>query len=100
MRTTLDLPDELFLEAKTLAVQKRTTLKNLITQFIRSGLSTQTLPSFESERRMPPPVAIRRISGQPPTRAFTNRQLHAILEEEDLQAICRPESQSHAKTSL
>lgn len=100
MRTTLDLPDELFLEAKTRAVQQRTTLKDLMTQFIRSGLSSQTLPIPESERRMPPPVAIRRVSGQPQTGAFTNRQLHAILEKEDLQGICRADSQPHAEPSL
>jgi len=90
MRTTLDLPDELFLEAKTRAVQQRTTLKNLITQFIHAGLRSQTITISQPERRTPPPVAIRRASGQPQTPALTNRELQAILEKEDLRAFCKP----------
>jgi len=100
MRTTLDLPDELFLEAKTLAVQKRTTLKNLITQFILSGLGAQANADAPSTRRMPPPVAIHRIPGQPPSPALTNRQLNAILENEDIQAIRETDSQTRPPASL
>ena len=100
MRTTLDLPDELFLEAKTRAVQQRTTLKNLITQFIRSGLRSKTITSSQPARRTLPPVAIRRVSGQPQNPALTNRQLQAILEEEDFHNVCKAESQTHAEQKL
>jgi len=99
MRTTIDLPDELFREAKTLAVQQRTTLKNLITQFILSGLGVQASGSAPSQRRTPPPVAIHRIPGQPPAPALTNRQLHAILEEEDIQAMRETDSQTRPSAS-
>jgi hypothetical protein len=100
MRTTIDLPDELFREAKTLAVQQRTTLKNLITQFILSGLGSQATASSPSKRRMPPPVAIHRVLGQPSSPALTNRQLNAILEEEDIQAIRETDSKIRIERSL
>jgi hypothetical protein len=80
MRTTIDLSDELFREVKTFAAQQGTTLKQLLTQFIVSGLESQ---AQASKRRMPPPVAICRTPGQSPTPALTNRQLHALLDEED-----------------
>ena len=86
MRTTIDLPEDLFREAKTRAVQQGTTLKNLMTQFIRSGLAVQEPSSKLVARRMPPPVAIRRISGQSPRPALSNRELYAILDAEDIHA--------------
>jgi hypothetical protein len=87
MRTTIDLPDELFREVKTRAVQQGTSLKNLMTQYIRSGLSAQTDgASSTRSHRPPPPVAIRRAPGLVPAPPRSNRQLHAILEEEDVHA--------------
>lgn len=85
MRTTIDLPDELFREAKTRAVRQGITLKNLVTQLIRSGL--QNPPhgvDFRTIRRNPPPVAIKRDHKQIPIPALTNRQLCALLEEEEI----------------
>ena len=86
MRTTIDLPEDLFREAKTRAVQQGTTLKNLMTQFILSGLALQEPSSKLVVRRMPPPVAIRRIPGQSPRPALSNRELYAILDAEDIHA--------------
>jgi hypothetical protein len=86
MRTTIDLPEDLFREAKTRAVQQGTTLKNLMTQFILSGLAVQEPGSNLVARRMPPPVAIRRIPGQSPRPALSNRELYAILDAEDIHA--------------
>ncbi len=86
MRTTIDLPEDLFREAKTRAVQQGTTLKNLMTQFILSGLALQEPGSKFVARRMPPPVAIRRITGQSPRLALSNRELYAILDAEDIHA--------------
>lgn len=86
MRTTIDLPENLYREAKTRAVEQGTTLKNLMTQFVLSGLATHDSGSKLVARRMPPPVAIRRIPGQAPCPALSNRELHAILEAEDIDA--------------
>jgi hypothetical protein len=35
---------------------------------------------------MPPPVVIRRITGQSPRPALSNRELYAILDAEDIHA--------------
>jgi hypothetical protein len=86
MRTTIDLPEDLFREVKTRAVQQGTTLKNLMTQFILSGLAVQEPSSKLVVRRMPPPVAIRRIPEQSPRPALSNRELYAILDAEDIHA--------------
>ncbi len=86
MRTTIELPEDLFREAKTRAVQQGITLKNLMTQFIQSGLAVQEAGSTLVARRMPPPVAIRRIPGQSPCPALSNRELYATLEAEDIHA--------------
>jgi len=87
MRTTIDLPEDLFREAKTRAVQQGTTLKQLITQWVRLGLRGQPAGGRSpSKRRNPPPVAIRRVPGQARVQARTNRELNAILEAEETQA--------------
>jgi len=85
MRTTIDLPDELFREAKTRAVRQGTTLKNLVTQLIRSGLQAPSHGAdFRPVHRNPPPVAIKRAPGQSTLPARTNRQLYAMLEEQEI----------------
>jgi hypothetical protein len=85
MRTTIDLPDDLFREVKTRAVQQGTTLKKLLSQYIRSGLIGQTVGTQpKPTHRNPPPVAIRRRPDHPLTHALTNRQLNEILEEDEV----------------
>ena len=86
MRTTIDLPEDLFREAKTRAVQQGTTFKNLVTQFVLSGLAVKETGAAPMARRMPPPVAIRLIPGQSPCPALSNRELYATLEAEDIHA--------------
>ena len=73
-------------EAKTRAVEQGTTLKNLMTQFIRSGLAAQGAGVSTKVHRLPPPVAIRRMPGQAPSPALSNRELNAILEAGDIEA--------------
>jgi hypothetical protein len=84
MRTTIDLPEELFRAAKTRAAQQGTTLKKLMTQFIRTGLDEENVPPLEPRKRARPPVAIAQHTRQVHTPALTNRQLHELLEAEDL----------------
>ena len=86
MRTTIDLPEDLFREVKTRAVQQGTSFKNLVTQFVLSGLAVKDTGATLMVRRMPPPVAIRRILGQASCPALTNSELNAILEAEDIEA--------------
>lgn len=50
MKTTIELPDDLFMKVKMLAAQQRTTLKDLTIQALR--LLTQTPPeNMEKERK-------------------------------------------------
>jgi hypothetical protein len=87
MRTTLDLPDPLFKEVKTRAVQQGVTLKDLLATYIEAGLrgALPAEPDSASPKKRPPlPVAIPRIPGAPLHPALTNAELHALLADEDL----------------
>jgi hypothetical protein len=88
MRTTIDLPEDLFREVKTRAAQDGTTLKNLMTEFIRAGLRAQQVSaaSESPHRRSPPPVAIRRNAGQGKVPPKSNREIYALLEDEEVTA--------------
>lgn len=85
MRTTLDLPDPLFKEVKTRAVQQGVKLKDLIACYIEAGLRGQIATARSaSGNRSPLPVAIPRQPGAVPHPAMTNAELQALLDEEDL----------------
>jgi hypothetical protein len=97
MRTTLDLPDPLFKEVKTRAVQQGVTLKELLASLIKAGLRSPTVPEnaiAPAGKRRPLPVGIPRIQDTPLHPALSNAELHAILDEEDLANCHRVISQS------
>jgi hypothetical protein len=88
----LELPDPLFKEVKTLAVQRGVSLKKLLTTIIETGLhaaQTQAHASTLPRRPHPLPVAWERISDEPLRPALSNEELQAILDEEDLQEYLR-----------
>jgi hypothetical protein len=93
MRTTIDLPDELFRQAKARAALDGLKLKELITRYVEQGLrqgSAAALP----ERPAEPP---RQRSELPAPRSFPGRQIpalcnaeiEAILVEEDARRVMR-----------
>jgi hypothetical protein len=86
MRTTLELPDALFKEVKTRAVQEGVTLKELLAAYIKAGLlhakSSPPFPDYGKQSR-PLPVAWEPIPGESPTPARSNAELYAVLEEEE-----------------
>ena len=85
MRKTIDLPEEVFREVKMRAVLEKKTLKELLSECIRSGLQQ---PSVGMQvHREPPPVAIRKNQGLAHTAPLDNRQLNAILEDEELETV-------------
>lgn len=97
MRTTLDLPDPLFKEVKTRAVQHGVKLKDLLATYIRAGLRNQQIPQNDTtpcENPHPLPVAWKRIPGEPLTPCRTNADLYAILDEEDIENFHRVSIQS------
>jgi len=78
MRTTIELPDRLIREAKTLTAQKGITLKEFFTHAVEKAL-LETPP--ETRRMIRPP-----ISGKTGVRipARSNEELAGLLEAEDL----------------
>ncbi|HEX3556374.1 MAG TPA: hypothetical protein VIA62_24405 [Thermoanaerobaculia bacterium] len=83
MRTTIDLPDELFRQAKVRAALDGMKLKDLITLFVEQGLG-QGVPGSAAplrRRRSELPVARAATGRTLPT--LTNADIHRILEEEE-----------------
>jgi hypothetical protein len=79
MRTTIDLPDSLFRQVKTLAVQKGLTLKDFFTAAVERAVVETPV---ESQRMVHPPI----MGGTTkPIPARSNEELAALLEAEDLE---------------
>lgn len=79
MRTTLDLPDPLFVRLKARAVHERVTLKQLLQRFVEQGLeqSMTTAAGGRSGTTLP------RVEGSlaVPAAQLSNAGLAALLEE-------------------
>ena len=84
MRTTLDMPDETFHKLKAVAALLGFKLKEMVTQFIESGLAASSRQPESDRSRRRPPVPIAREADDSVTPALTNAQLNAILEDDDL----------------
>ena len=78
MRTTIELPDGLFRQVKTLTVQKGLTLREFFTAAVERAVVE---PAAESRRMVRPPIK-GVASKQIPARS--NEELAALLEAEDL----------------
>lgn len=62
MKTTLDLPDDLLIEAKALAARRRMTLKDMVTHALRREVMPQLdMPSNHNERYETGPFGILRL---------------------------------------
>jgi hypothetical protein len=84
MRTTIDLPDPLFREAKTRAVQSGMKFKDLVAQYIEQGLHGQ-LVAPDSQRREQVSLPVFRKTSGTAIPARSNAELFEILEEEETQ---------------
>jgi hypothetical protein len=82
--TTVDLPDDLFRGTKTRAVQEGSSLKQWIIQFMRSDLRDQAPAPVLGIQRALPPAAIARQPDSPRVPPMSKRQLHRLLEADDL----------------
>jgi hypothetical protein len=81
MRTTIDLPDDLFRQAKAKAALDGLRLKDLITRFVEQGLRQEALPSTAPRRRSEMPVA--RVATGRTLPDLTSAEIHRILEDEE-----------------
>lgn len=95
MKTTLELPDDLLIEAKSVAARRRTTLKELITKSLRREIGMDQPDSLapESAFEVGPlglPVLKKRDPQLTPEEYF--RTLEAI-EQEDLKDYIKRKTQ-------
>ena len=82
MKTTLDLPDDLLMEAKTIAVQRRTTLKAMVEHALRreirgheTGQNATNIHFSLDESGLP----VMKKSGQ---RVVSNEMIYDLQDEE------------------
>ncbi len=80
MKTTIELPDALFAQAKGLALQRRTTMKAMIEHALRREIGFSDPPAevqvfVENEYGFP---VLKKSEGQ----AVTSRLIYEMLEEE------------------
>ena len=79
MRTTLEIPDDLLMAAKRVALERRSTLREVVTEGLRfvieSEMRNQTKNVFDS------PV---HISPENPLPALSNEEISTLFEQEDL----------------
>lgn len=95
MKTTLLLPDDLLIEAKTVAARRKTTLKALI----ESALRREIRPASELENPDPERfevgpfgiLRIRKVPGMPSTTPAQVREVQAVLDEEEVQRVANPQ---------
>jgi hypothetical protein len=83
MRTTIDLPDNLYRTLKARASLSGVTLRELVQRLIEQGLRGPTeAPADQKRHPLPPPPVIIPPRGVP-IPALTSAELRRIEEEED-----------------
>ncbi len=87
MRTTLELPDELFRQVKAKAAVKGTTIKELLTQYVETGLRQPDGPYTSRARRSTLPVIKRGRRGI--VLPVTGEVQARLDDEEDIAKIRR-----------
>ena len=81
MRTTIDLPDELYRTLKTRAAIRGVTMRQLVQGLIEQALAHPEPVANSAETRERPPVAIP-TTGVPIT--LTAEDIHRLEQEDDL----------------
>jgi hypothetical protein len=82
MRTTIELPENLFRQAKVRAAMRGVTLKELFTRFVEQGLQSDLDPPLETLGRTEPLPEIIPPKGRKMP-ALTNAEIQAIFDAED-----------------
>lgn len=90
MRTTLDLPDELFREAKARAALEGVKFKDLMERFVRDGLRGSNGDTTVRAERSEIPIPARWREGAPRVRIMTNAEMQELFDEEDFGELLRP----------
>lgn len=95
MKTTLDLPDDLLIEAKMLAARRRTTLKAVVESALRREIRPETdFSNPDPQRFEVGPFGMLRIKrrlGQTRVTSEDIRRIQNEIDEDDLQRATNPE---------
>lgn len=97
MKTTLDIADDLLIEAKTLAVRRKTTLKAIVENALRRELH----PAAEMENPDPEKfevgplgfLVLKRRPGAKPVTLEDIQRIQEEIDEEDFQKAMNPNPQ-------
>lgn len=84
MRTTIDLPDDLFRQAKSRAALDGMKLKDLITRFVEQGLTQDKGLSGKPLRRRRSELPVARGATGRTLPNLSNAEIHSILDEEEV----------------
>ena len=87
MRTTIDLPDDLFRQVKARAALEGRKLKDLLAEYVEQGLSRSSIPG-ELRRRARSEIPIARPATGVPIPALTNAEIEEIFAHEDAARAC------------
>ncbi len=85
MRTTLDLPDELFREVKAKAALEGAKLKDLLTRYVESGLRQPGQKLLPQPSKLP----VLKRQGKQQVASLTAERQAKLEEEEDLAKLQR-----------
>jgi hypothetical protein len=81
MKTTLDLPEDLLIEAKTVAAQRRTTLKAIVENALRRELrATPAADNPDPERFEIGPLGLLVLKRRPGDAAMTLEEIDRLRE--------------------
>ena len=81
MRTTLTISDELLIEAKRIAAEKRCSVSEVVNSALRSALRSRAAPG-SAQVQFEMPTYGRKHGGKAP--AISPAEMAALVEEEDL----------------
>jgi hypothetical protein len=90
MKTTLVIPDPVFRELKKRAVDKKTTISELATEYVRQGLRQRTKP-----RRMPRLPSFK--MGPPLIDISSREEIYRVLDLDRLRLYRRDSKKSEKK---
>jgi plasmid stability protein len=88
MRTTLDLPDDLFRKVKARAAVQGVKMKDLVAEYLQQGLETPVVPPTRSAGHRRPVPIVRPATGVP-LPALSNAEIEEILLAEDVERAVR-----------
>jgi hypothetical protein len=85
MKTTLEIPDELYREAKARAAMENRKIKDLVAEGIRLVLEQSTPVTKRPIGKRPSPFPLIRGKGGPLLKILDNKLIAQLQEEEDIE---------------